>query len=51
MKKLEFHNFIYDYYTVKFIQAVREEDYKSKYYFDNEILGNLIFMIIFQKMM
>ena len=29
--------FIYDYYTAKFIEAVREEDYESKHYFDNEI--------------
>ena len=36
-------NFIYDYYTDKFIKAVKNEDYKSKHYFDNEILGNLNF--------
>ena len=36
-------NFIYDYYTDKFIEAVQKEDYESKHYYDNEILGNLNF--------
>ena len=36
-------NCIYDYYTDKFIEAVKNEDYKSKHYYDNEILGNLNF--------
>ena len=36
-------NFIYDYYTAKFIGEIREEDSESKHYFDNEILGNLMF--------
>ena len=35
-------NFIFDYYTAKFIEAVKNGDNNTRYYFDNEILYNLI---------
>ena len=28
------------------MEAVREEDYKSKHYYDNEILGNFYFNLL-----
>ena len=35
-------NFIFDYYTDKFIEAVKNDDNYTRHYFDIEILGNLI---------
>ena len=35
-------NFIFDYYTAQFIEAVKNGDNKTRHYYDNEILGNLI---------
>ena len=36
-------NYIYKYYTKKFIEALKNDDIYSRHYYDNEILGHLLF--------
>ena len=36
-------NYIYKYYEGKFLKAIKEDDINSRHYYDNEILGPLIY--------
>ena len=36
-------NYIYKYYTNKFLKAVKDDNITSRHYYDNEILGPLIY--------
>ena len=42
-------NYIYKYYTKKFIEALKNDDIYSRHYYDNEILGHLLFYDNLQK--
>ena len=43
MKTQLTRNYIYKYYTRKFIKAIKNDDIKLRHYYDNEILGHLTF--------
>ena len=42
-KTLLTRNYIYKYYTKKFIEAIKSDDINSRHYYDNKILVNLSF--------